>query len=244
VAIASTFTGLYVFGNSLSSTDAGYSDGPLWPEYLAPQLGFAYDSTGNYAMPGASLSSSGILEQVDTYKMSTTMADPTALYVVWSGVSDTVGPVDAVNSIVSAVDSLSSFGAMNFLIPNTPDLGLAPLGTEAGTEVAIYFNTLLDSAFSGMDEVTIVDLFELHHEIYADPAAYGFTNVTDPCKDDELADCDTYMFWDSRHPTTLGHSIFADEFASSLSAVPVPAAVWLFASGLIGLIGMARRKRC
>jgi streptogramin lyase len=28
-----------------------------------------------------------------------------------------------------------------------------------------------------------------------------------------------------------------------LSAVPVPAAVWLFASGLAGLVGMARRKR-
>ena len=30
---------------------------------------------------------------------------------------------------------------------------------------------------------------------------------------------------------------------SSISAVPVPAAVWLFGSGLIGLIGVARRKK-
>jgi len=29
----------------------------------------------------------------------------------------------------------------------------------------------------------------------------------------------------------------------SASAVPVPAAVWLFGSGLIGLIGVARRKK-
>ena len=28
-----------------------------------------------------------------------------------------------------------------------------------------------------------------------------------------------------------------------LSAVPIPAAVWLFGSGLIGLIGIARRKK-
>ena len=28
-----------------------------------------------------------------------------------------------------------------------------------------------------------------------------------------------------------------------ISAVPVPAAVWLFGSGLVGLIGVARRKR-
>lgn len=30
----------------------------------------------------------------------------------------------------------------------------------------------------------------------------------------------------------------------SVSAVPVPAAVWLFGSGLLGLIGIARRRRC
>ena len=31
--------------------------------------------------------------------------------------------------------------------------------------------------------------------------------------------------------------------AGDVSAVPVPAAVWLFGSGLIGLLGLARRKR-
>jgi len=30
---------------------------------------------------------------------------------------------------------------------------------------------------------------------------------------------------------------------AQFSAVPVPAAVWLFGSGLIGLIGIARRKK-
>ena len=32
-------------------------------------------------------------------------------------------------------------------------------------------------------------------------------------------------------------------YVTSVSAVPVPAAVWLFGSGLVGLIGFARRKR-
>ena len=36
--------------------------------------------------------------------------------------------------------------------------------------------------------------------------------------------------------------LFADDFTIGVSAVPVPAAVWLFGSGLIGLIGVARRK--
>jgi len=32
-------------------------------------------------------------------------------------------------------------------------------------------------------------------------------------------------------------------FVENISAVPVPAAVWLFASGLLGIIGVARRKK-
>jgi len=36
-----------------------------------------------------------------------------------------------------------------------------------------------------------------------------------------------------------GNSLYVD----SISAVPVPAAVWLFSSGLIGLVGFARRKK-
>jgi hypothetical protein len=29
----------------------------------------------------------------------------------------------------------------------------------------------------------------------------------------------------------------------SLTAVPVPAAVWLFGSGILGLVGVARRRK-
>jgi hypothetical protein len=35
------------------------------------------------------------------------------------------------------------------------------------------------------------------------------------------------------------HSIYVE----TTSAVPVPAAVWLFGSGLMGLAGLARRKK-
>jgi hypothetical protein len=41
----------------------------------------------------------------------------------------------------------------------------------------------------------------------------------------------------------LAGEIFIDDVYLGVAAVPVPAAVWLFGSGLLGLIGVARRKK-
>ena len=42
----------------------------------------------------------------------------------------------------------------------------------------------------------------------------------------------------------LGSLVIADAVRfERLNAVPIPAAVWLFGSGLLGLVGMARRKK-
>jgi hypothetical protein len=40
----------------------------------------------------------------------------------------------------------------------------------------------------------------------------------------------------------FGNISLLGTWSTSVSAVPVPAAIWLFGSGLLGLIGMARRK--
>jgi len=42
---------------------------------------------------------------------------------------------------------------------------------------------------------------------------------------------------------TWGSGASADSYTLNVGAVPVPAAVWLFGSGLLGLVGMARRKK-
>ena len=56
-----------------------------------------------------------------------------------------------------------------------------------------------------------------------------------------LSSPDTYLVvfdgFDDRENRILGNTLAVD-----LAPIPVPAAVWLFGSGLIGLIGIARRK--
>lgn len=52
--------------------------------------------------------------------------------------------------------------------------------------------------------------------------------------------------WDSFNDPAGDFSIWLDPGLQDLpppSAVPVPAAVWLFASGLVGLVGIGRRRR-
>jgi hypothetical protein len=38
-------------------------------------------------------------------------------------------------------------------------------------------------------------------------------------------------------------TIRADDVTLGVSAVPIPAAFWLFGSGLLGLVGISRRKK-
>ena len=123
-----------------------------------------------------------------------------------------------------------------------PDLGLVPAGGGSSlfTDASNLFNSTIDSAYSASSNVLIADIFGLHQNVLADPSAFGLANATDGCLYTG-ADCSTYFLWDSLHPTTAGHSIIADVFVSTV--VPIPAAIWLFGSGLIGLVGFARRKK-
>jgi hypothetical protein len=50
-------------------------------------------------------------------------------------------------------------------------------------------------------------------------------------------------FTPGSYVSTLTNGSFTDSITINVSAVPIPAAAWLFGSGLLGLIGVARRKK-
>lgn len=199
-------------------------------------------------------------------------ADPKALHVVWGGSNDLTDIIEtviadptfdpfpsvenAINNIADVIGSLAAANAKSLLIPNVPNMGLVPLITGGGPPVAdatalsAVFNTGLAAAID--DIATLfpdtnlfqVDTFGLLTDAFLDPSAFGFTNVTDACYSEfvvpggtSCANPDEFLSWDGFHPTTATHQIIAEQVV-----VPVPAAAWLFVSGLIGLLGLARRR--
>ena len=151
---AITVTDLYIFGDSLSdtfgTTNGGASNGPLWPVYLSPQLGITYNPATNFATAGAV--TPDLATQVSAYQSTVPSADPNALYVVWAGGNDIAAGAPgslAANNVISAMNTLASFGATQFLVPNMPDMGLVPIdGTGSLTGAAIDFNTRIDAEYA------------------------------------------------------------------------------------------------
>ena len=265
-AQAFTFSGLYVFGDSLSDTGnafnatggllppapfytAGrFTNGPVWVEYLAPQLGLTFNPATDFAVGGATTGTQntfvpglpGLQQQIAGFTRSTPVADPNALYIVWAGANDYLGGASAldpvqpvqqpVSNLVNAVQALAGVGAHTIVLANLPNLGQLP-GTQGNTQL-----TALSAAHDGVlvqalqqlaqveptVQVIPFDVAALFSDAIAQPGNYGFTNVTDACLLTLCQTPDTYLFWDSIHPTTAGHERIAEAAATTISAAGVP----------------------
>jgi phospholipase/lecithinase/hemolysin len=211
----------------------------------------------------------GLSDEIDYFlTASGGMADPNALYVVWAGPNDFLSITDptqipgaianGVNNIATAVATLNSIGAQHFLVPNMPDLGLTPRASMSGlvdslSDLTTAYNGSLDLALMslGLDIIT-ADTAGLMRDIVADPFMYGLTNASDACFNelvlyaggipDVCSDPQNYLFWDTLHPTTAGHSLMANLFAEALG-VPEPSSYVLLLFGLTILVGMRVRGR-
>lgn len=157
-----------------------------------------------------------------------------------------------VTNIVSSIQVLVAEGATHFLIPNMPDLGNTPgfAGNAGLTGLTLAFNSALAGALTGLDqaltnvEITQFDVFGAVNDVIKNPTQYGLTNVTEQCVENILnGRCNPYdnswLFWDSVHPTTAGHAILGDQLAA---AVPEPATLWLMAPALV-LLAVRRRQQ-
>jgi outer membrane lipase/esterase len=126
------------------------------------------------------------------------------------------------------VNSIAGAGAGTILVSNLPRLGVTPqfsasnpLVGAAGSALADYAGTTFNSALlSGLmttaanrpnANIILMDLYKLSEPMRADPGRFGLTNVTDTCFNGVTvcATPNTYLYWDTVHPTAAGHRLIS-----------------------------------
>lgn len=178
----------------------------------------------------------GLLDEIASFTATRSAAEAQgALFVVWAGANDFFAALatgqapevligNGVGNTLQAIQQLWQAGARHILVVNMPDLGLTPLalGLNVGsplTQLSSAYNQVLNLALDNLATAGIptirMDTFALLREMVAQPAQFGFTNVTD-----QLivvgGNADEFLFWDIVHPTTKAHAVFAEAAADSL----------------------------
>jgi phospholipase/lecithinase/hemolysin len=206
-------------------------------------------------------------------------ADPNALYTVFGGANDILlgllglVPIGDLPTVVPnlslIITALAQQGAVDFLVPNLPDLGKVPLSSAVdavlpgfaatATAVTVQFNQDLAGALDQLEsqfDVRIhrLDVFSMFNNAIANPAQFGFTNVSDGCMQPvgdlvrdvvvggvPCANPDEFIFWDSIHPSARAHALLAD--AAFAAVVPSPTTLLLIAAGLLAAACYGRSPR-
>lgn len=221
-ATAASFSQVFSFGDSLVDTgnvfeltglppepyfQGRFSNGLLWNEYVAEDLGipltslaFGAATTGEQGQfivgEDMTVPVPGLLSQVDSFLETSNSVDSEALYTIWVGANDYLAgefsdPTIPVENIATAVTQLGEAGAENFALLNLPDLGDLPLTNTFPPEVSEALNTVsalhnqaLAEAVNSLDAPDDISIELVDVDALVDMAFAGeleFENTTDSC---------------------------------------------------------------
>lgn len=144
--------------------------------------------------------------------------NPATAQAVMTGVANT-----AAGNIGTLVRNIAGAGAGTVLVSNLPNLGVTPQFSGAPSGLATFttdaFNGALyaqmqaAAAANPTRNIIFMDLNRAQGQVTANPGAFGFTNITQPCLNATTgtvcANPDQYAYWDGVHPTAAAHRFVA-----------------------------------
>ncbi|MHC0064923.1 SGNH/GDSL hydrolase family protein [Nostoc sp. UIC 10890] len=231
ILAAQNYEDIYVFGDSFSDTgnafnatnktfppsstyfNGRFSNGSVWVEYLAQDLGLTFNPHTNFAFGGATTGVNnisvpgftGLQQQITSFTAENPSAHPNALYIVWVGANDyfsyfgggVPNPNQTVANISAAVTSLAAIGAQDIMVVNLPDLGKFPVA-DFNSQIPSLFSTLSNAHNSGLNatinflnqqldpdiDIISFNVNDLFSRIIAEPRKFGLKNATNYCIQD------------------------------------------------------------
>ena len=232
------------FAGPLVVNGVTYNNLVNFPSTLLPGLPNELQEIQGFAASGGHFSPSdvvGIWIGGNNYFATETLvgADPAnAQQIVSQNVStvlaqtgQAIGQVAALGARQVVLQNLVPFG-------NVPTVNGTPQLVALGDQIIAAHNaglaTLAGQLHASLGiNILLINQQQIFSEISANPAAYGFTNVTDACFASASSACayapasvqNQYLWWNV-HPTTHGHQVIAEYVASALNgfqSLSVPA---------------------
>lgn len=207
--------------------------------------------------------------QIASFIADHTSFQSSQLVLLWAGANDlrdVQSPADIlalVDNLEAHIRALATAGATTVVVPNQADFSLAPFFSGNPVQqaqvlaVVTAFNTLLDlrlhalrndPSLGGVDLVD-ADIFALSRDVTANPAAYGFSNVTDPVVTFGMGGFTVgnpagYLFYDIIHPTSQFHSLIAETVVTVLHSaqIPEPGTLPLMGFGAV-ILALCRKRK-
>jgi phospholipase/lecithinase/hemolysin len=250
-----------------TNPQSGSGPSGLWIDQLSSMLGVADPQPflarlggTNYSI-GSATTSSGVPNmnmEVGLFLTANPSAPSNALYTLWGGGDDIfqgLSPTAAADTIATEILTLHAAGANNFLwldlpgLGKTPGLSGNPLTAALANAASAAFDAEWASRLSFLQalgiHVTGLDVNALFNSILANPAAYGFTNVTAACNATPGCNPNSFLYWDLEHPTTYADSLVASAAFNALNPTPEPPSVVLLGLGCLFTMtaGFTRRMQ-
>jgi len=152
--------------------------------------------------------------------------------------STSVSPPDATSASIASrffIDDRSRYISQQILGLDSPGTISDTIGFRPGDQIQLYGDlTAGASALAGQKYVNVCNTF------FCQQVAVGYFSDSNAIAD---ASNTAGFHIDVMTPGGSYSSLSGQSYLTAASPVPVPAAVWLFGSGLVGLIGVARHKK-